>query len=248
MPTTRPTVHRSPPQSVTGTPRGKAFIAVAGNIGSGKSSLTRLLCKHFGWTPFFESVEDNPYLSDFYADMKRWSFHLQVYFLSNRFRSHKAIAEGPESVVLDRVIYEDAEIFARNLFEIGKMDRRDYDNYLALYGVMTEYLRPPDLLIYLQANVDTLVRQISLRGRPFEQAIPREYLDQLNRHYESWITRYALGPLLVVRSDALDFVNKNDDFQNVVEMVCAKLRAPSRSGAQRRRQAGARAGGSSGRV
>ncbi len=205
------------------SPRGKAFIAVAGNIGSGKSSLTRLLCEHFHWTPFFESVEDNPYLSDFYADMDRWSFHLQVYFLSNRFRSHKAIAEGPESVVLDRVIYEDAEIFARNLFEIGKMDRRDYENYRALYGVMTEYLRPPDLLIYLRANVDTLLRQISLRGRSFEQSIPREYLEQLNRHYEAWITRYALGPLLVVESDALDFVNKPDDFRTITEMVCAEL-------------------------
>ncbi len=205
------------------SPREKAFLAVAGNIGSGKSSLTRLLCEHFHWTPFFESVEDNPYLSDFYADMERWSFHLQVYFLSNRFRSHKAIAEGPESVVLDRVIYEDAEIFARNLFEIGKMDRRDYENYRALYGVMTEYLRPPDLLIYLRANVDTLLRQISLRGRSFEQSIPREYLEQLNRHYESWITRYALGPLLVVESDTLDFVNKPDDFRTITEMVCAKL-------------------------
>ena len=205
------------------SPRGKAFLAVAGNIGSGKSSLTRLVCEHFHWTPFFESVEDNPYLSDFYADMKRWSFHLQVYFLSNRFRSHKAIAEGPESVVLDRVIYEDAEIFARNLFEIGKMDRRDYENYRALYGVMTEYLRPPDLLIYLRANVDTLLRQISLRGRSFEQSIPREYLEQLNRHYEAWITRYALGPLLVVESDTLDFVNNPDDFHTITEMVCAKL-------------------------
>lgn len=125
----------------TGNPK-KAFLAVAGNIGSGKSSLTRLLSQRMKWTPFFESVEDNPYLSDFYADMKRWSFNLQVYFLSNRFRSHKAISEGPESVILDRVIYEDAEIFARNLFEIGKMDERDYRNYVALYEVMTEYLRP----------------------------------------------------------------------------------------------------------
>lgn len=197
----------------------KLFIAVAGNIGSGKSSLTKLLSEHFGWTPYFESVEDNPYLTDFYADMKRWSFNLQVYFLSNRFRSHKAITEGPKSVVLDRAIYEDAEIFARNLFEIGNMEERDYNNYVALYGVMTEYLRPPDLLIYLRANVDTLQRQISLRGREFEQSIKREYLEQLNRHYEAWITRYKLGPLLVVESDTLDFVNKKEDLEKVLSMI-----------------------------
>lgn len=201
----------------------KYFLAVAGNIGSGKSSLTNLLSAHFGWTPYFESVEDNPYLSDFYADMKRWSFNLQVYFLSNRFRSHKSITEGPQSVILDRAIYEDAEIFARNLFEIGNMEERDYQNYVALYEVMTGYLRAPDLLIYLRANVDTLMRQIALRGRDFEQSIRREYLEQLNRHYEAWITRYALGKVLVVESDTLDFVNRKDDFRRVVEMIGGKL-------------------------
>ena len=221
---------QSPLSPAAARPQGKVFIAVAGNIGSGKSSLTRLLCEHFTWTPFFESVEDNPYLSDFYADMHRWSFHLQVYFLSNRFRSHKAIAEGPESVVLDRVIYEDAEIFARNLYEIGKMDRRDYENYRALYGVMTEYLRPPDLLIYLRASVDTLLRQISLRGRSFEQSIPREYLEQLNRHYESWITRYTMGPVLVLESDTLDFVNRPDDFRRVTELTCQGLGTQQQTG------------------
>jgi len=211
---------RKSPQS---SPKDKVFLAVAGNIGAGKSSLTQLLSQRMGCTPFFESVEDNPYLSDFYADMKRWSFNLQVYFLSNRFRSHKAISEGPESVILDRVIYEDAEIFARNLFEIGKMDQRDYDNYAALYGVMTEYLRPPDVLIYLRANVDTLHRQISLRGRDFEQSIQREYLEQLNRHYESWIARYDRGKLLIIESDSLDFVNKNRDLDTVVGMVRGAL-------------------------
>ena len=206
------------------TTKRKVFVAVAGNIGSGKSSLTRLLSRALGWKPIFESVEDNPYLSDFYADMKRWSFNLQVYFLSNRFRSHKAITEGPESVILDRVIYEDAEIFARNLFEIGNMEERDYNNYVALYHVMTEYLRPPDLLIYLRANVDTLVRQIALRGRDFEQSIKREYLEQLNGHYENWIKNYRLGRLLVVESDSLDFVNKKEDLQRVVGMIKKKLR------------------------
>ncbi len=206
----------------------KYFLAVAGNIGSGKSSLTGLLSTHFGWTPYFESVEDNPYLSDFYADMKRWSFNLQVYFLSNRFRSHKTITEGPSSVILDRAIYEDAEIFARNLYEIGNMEKRDYDNYVALYGVMTEYLRAPDLLIYLRATVDTLMHQISLRGRDFEQGIRREYLEQLNRHYEAWITRYALGPLLVVESDELDFVNNKEDFAAVVRLIEGKLKRSQR--------------------
>jgi deoxyadenosine/deoxycytidine kinase len=202
---------------------GKAFVAVAGNIGSGKSSLTRLLSTANGWTPMFESVEDNPYLSDFYGDMKRWSFQLQVYFLSNRFRSHKSITEGNNSVVLDRVIYEDAEIFAKNLYEIGNMQKRDYENYLALYDVMTEYLHPPDLLVYLRANVDTLLHQISLRGRDFEKSIKREYLEQLNGHYESWIARYTKGKLLVVESDGLDFVNRPEDLRAVLAMIGSKL-------------------------
>lgn len=204
----------------------KAFVAVAGNIGSGKSSLTRLLSDAMEWTPMYESVEDNPYLSDFYRDMRRWSFQLQVYFLSNRFRSHKSITEGTRSVVLDRVIYEDAEIFARNLFEIGNMEERDYNNYVALYTVMTDYLHPPDLLIYLRASVDTLVRQIALRGRDFEQSIQREYLEQLNRHYESWIARYTRGKLLVVQSDGLDFVNRKPDLEKVLRMVKEGLGSP----------------------
>ena len=201
------------------TSRSNVFVAVAGNIGSGKSSLTRLLSSERGWIPMFESVEDNPYLSDFYTDMRRWSFQLQVYFLSNRFRSHKSITEGGRSVVLDRVIYEDAEIFARNLFEIGNMEERDYRNYVALYDVMTEYLHPPDLLIYLRANVDTLMRQIAQRGRDFEQSIKREYLEQLNRHYEAWIQRYTKGKLLVVESDNLDFVNNREDLDRVIRLV-----------------------------
>jgi deoxyadenosine/deoxycytidine kinase len=212
-----------------GARRGKVFLAVAGNIGSGKSSLTDLLSRRMGWRPFFESVEDNPYLSDFYADMNRWSFNLQVYFLSNRFRSHKAISEGPASVILDRVIYEDAEIFARNLYEIGRMDERDYRNYVALYGVMTEYLRPPDLLIYLRASVDTLLKQIALRGRDFERSISREYLEQLNRHYEGWIERYRRGKVLVVESDSLDFVNRPEDLETVVRMVEQRLGRRGRS-------------------
>jgi hypothetical protein len=199
------------------------FIAVAGNIGSGKSSLTRLLAQHFGWKPYFESVDDNPYLPDFYADMKRWSFHLQIYFLANRFKHHKRMTETGESVIQDRSIYEDAEIFARNLYDIGKMDQRDYDNYASLFEVMTDYLKTPDLMIYLRASVDTLVQQISQRGRSFEQGIQREYLEQLNKHYESWVDRYKRGPLLIVQSDHLDFVNRELDLRHVIELVQKKL-------------------------
>lgn len=206
------------------TPDRPLFIAVAGNIGAGKSSLTRLLGQHFGWKPYFESVDDNPYLADFYGDMTRWSFHLQIYFLSKRFKHHKEMTESGHSVIQDRSIYEDAEIFARNLYEIGKMDQRDYDNYVALYEVMTGYLKSPDLMIYLRASVDTLVHQIARRGRSFEQSIERGYLEQLNKHYESWIARYTKGPLLVIQNDNLDFVNREGDLNRVITMVKEKLR------------------------
>jgi deoxyadenosine/deoxycytidine kinase len=201
----------------------KLFVAVAGNIGSGKSSLTRLLSEHFNWEPYFESVEDNPYLSDFYSDMKRWSFHLQVYFLSRRFMNQKQILDSSRSIIQDRTIYEDAEIFARNLNEIGQMDERDYRNYRELFKVMMNYLKAPDLLIYLRASVDTLLRQISLRGRDFEKGITREYLEQLNRHYERWIANYALGPLLIIEGDSIDFVKNGEHFRGVVLAVERKL-------------------------
>jgi len=201
----------------------KLFVAVAGNIGSGKSSLTKLLSEHFRWEPYFESVDDNPYLSDFYANMKRWSFHLQVYFLSKRFMNQKQILESSRSIIQDRTIYEDAEIFARNLYEIGEMDERDFQNYRELFKVMTNYLKAPDLLIYLRASVDTLLRQISQRGRDFEKGITREYLEQLNRHYERWISRYDLGPLLIVEGDEVDFVKNGEHFHQIVNTVERKL-------------------------
>jgi deoxyadenosine/deoxycytidine kinase len=200
------------------------FIAVAGNIGAGKSSLARLLGERFSWKPYFESVDDNPYLSDFYGDMTRWSFHLQIYFLANRFKCHKEIVEASESVIQDRSIYEDAEIFARNLHDIGKMTDRDYTNYVSLFHVMMEYLKPPDLMVYLRANVDTLVKQISRRGREYEQGIPRSYLEQLNVLYEDWIARYKLGPLLIIESDNLDFVRNQIDLDYV--LACVKDRLP----------------------
>jgi hypothetical protein len=195
------------------------FVAVAGNIGAGKSSLARLLGERFQWKPYFESVDDNPYLSDFYGDMSRWSFHLQIYFLANRFKCHKEIVESSESVIQDRSIYEDAEIFARNLYDIGKMTERDYTNYVSLFHVMIEYLKPPDLMIYLRANVDTLMKQISKRGRDFEQGIQRSYLETLNTLYEDWINRYKLGPLLIIESDNLDFVNNKRDLDYILTSV-----------------------------
>ncbi|MFZ1730239.1 MAG: deoxynucleoside kinase [Bacteroidota bacterium] len=195
------------------------LIAIAGNIGSGKSSLTSLLHQKFGWTPHFESVDDNPYLPDFYADMKRWSFHLQVYFLSKRFILHREVFESGNTVVQDRSIYEDAEIFANNLHSIGRMDDRDFENYQALYAAMTSYLKPPDLLIYLRADIPTLQRQIHLRGRDFEQTIEVSYLEQLNTLYEDWIHRYSLGPLLIIDSDEADFVHDMQKQEEVLYQI-----------------------------
>ncbi len=197
----------------------KNFVTVAGNIGSGKSSLTNLIAQHYQWKPYYESVDDNPYLADFYGDMKQWSFHLQVYFLSHRFQTHKKIVESKESVIQDRSIYEDAEIFARNLHEIGNMDKRNYENYLALYKVMTDYLQPPDLMIYLKADINTLKKQIAKRGRSYEQNIKQEYLEQLNDHYETWINDYKLGKLLIIESDDIDFVHNKKDFENIIIKV-----------------------------
>jgi deoxyadenosine/deoxycytidine kinase len=201
----------------------KIFVAVAGNIGSGKSSLTNMLSKHYGWQSFYESVDDNPYLADFYGDMNRWSFNLQVYFLSKRFNDHKRIVDGTANVIQDRSIYEDAEIFAKNLHDIGKMDDRDYTNYVELYKVMMQYLQPPDLLIFLDARIETLLKQIARRGRNYEQSIPRDYLEQLSGLYKGWIQRYTLGPLLVIPSDEVDFVHERCDFNRMLMLIHSKL-------------------------
>ncbi len=202
---------------------GKKYVAIAGNIGAGKSSLTRVLSDYFKWEAFYERVDDNPYLSDFYDDMRRWSFNLQVFFLSSRFAHQQRIEEIPHSIVQDRSIYEDAEIFARNLYEMGLMDGRDFENYQELFALMTSYLRPPDLLIYLRASVPTLVRQIQARGRDFEAGIRIDYLERLNTHYEDWIERYDLGPKMVVETDALDFVNETTDRFEIVSRVEGRL-------------------------
>jgi len=203
----------------------KTFCAVAGNIGSGKSTLTGLLAERFAWRPYYEYVEGNPYLSDFYRDMPRWSFHLQVYFLSKRFQHHREILEVPESVIQDRTIYEDAEIFARNLHENGRMDRRDYENYVELFGIMTRFLEPPDLLIYLRTSVPVLLERIRTRGRPYEQTIPPAYLEQLDRHYEEWIERYDLSPLLVVETDEVDLIGEKAELEGIADRVQRRLEA-----------------------
>ena len=194
------------------------FIAIAGNIGAGKSSLTHLLAKHFGWRAFFESVDDNPYLADFYEDMRRWSFNLQIYFLSSRFRHQKDLISDGKNFVQDRTIYEDVEIFAKNLHNMGLMSDRDFENYEALFREMTDYLRPPDLLIYLRAQVPTLVRQIQSRGRDYESTIRIEYLERLNRLYENWIEEYS-HEKLIIDTDDLDFVNNQEDLGRVIELV-----------------------------
>lgn len=197
----------------------KIFISVAGNIGSGKSSLTGLLAKKFNWLPYYESVADNPYLSDFYGDMTRWSFNLQIYFLAHRFKIHKDLTEKPGSVIQDRSIYEDVEIFAKNLHKLGKMSDRDYDTYTNLFEDMTAYLQPPDLLVYLQASIPTLVNQIKIRGRDFEKDIDINYLEELNDSYEKWISSYNLGRVLIINKDNLDFVHSHNDFNFIIEKI-----------------------------
>ena len=202
---------------------GKKYVAIAGNIGVGKSSLTKVLSDYFKWEAFYERVDDNPYLADFYEEMRRWSFNLQVYFLSSRFKHQHAIEAAPHSVVQDRSIYEDAEIFARNLFEMGLMAERDYDSYRELFAIMTGYLRAPDLLVYLRASVPTLVQHIQMRGRAYETGIRIDYLERLNTHYEDWIARYSLGPKMIIDVDEYDFVNRGEDRTDLIGRIEGRL-------------------------
>lgn len=194
-------------------------LAVSGNIGSGKTTLTEKLAKHYGWKAEFEAVDDNPYLPDFYEDMKRWSFHLQVYFLNSRFNQLKSIQGSSESTIQDRTIYEDAYIFAANLYKSNLLTERDYANYKNLFDSMISHVKAPDLLIYLKADIPKLVGQIEKRGRSYETAMRIDYLKNLNSHYEEWIAGYKEGKLLVIDVNQLDFVERPSDFSFIVEKI-----------------------------
>jgi len=198
-------------------------IAVAGNIGSGKTTLTGLLAKQFNWEPQFEEVDDNPYLNDFYDDMQRWSFNLQVYFLNKRFNQIIDIRESGRSVIQDRTIYEDAEIFAPNLHAMGLMTTRDFNNYQDLFRLISQFLNPPDLLIYLRASVPTLVRNIQKRGRDYENSIRIDYLKKLNDRYETWITGYTAGKLLIVDVDNINFPENPEDLGIIINSIQAEI-------------------------
>ena len=198
-------------------------IAICGNIGSGKTTLARMLAKHYNWEAEFESVEDNPYLRDFYKDMPRWSFHLQVYFLNNRFDQIKTIRASKRTTIQDRTIYEDAYIFAANLYKSGFLNDRDYSSYLSLFHSMIQHVDAPDLLIYLKADIPKLVKQIQKRGRDYEDAIRLDYLKNLNDHYREWMDGYALGNKLVIDVNELDFVANIEDFSQIVGKIDTEL-------------------------
>lgn len=198
-------------------------IAIAGNIGSGKTTLTGLLAKHFGWDPHYEDVDTNPYLNSFYEDMQRWSFNLQIYFLNSRFRQVVDIRKSGKTVIQDRTIYEDAYIFAPNLHSMNLMSTRDFENYRSLFDLMSSFIQPPDLLIYLRASVPTLVNQIQKRGRDYENAIRLDYLKNLNEIYEDWIENYKFGKVLIVDADTLKVSENPEDLGSVIEKINAQL-------------------------
>lgn len=194
-------------------------LAVSGNIGSGKTTLTEKLAKHYGWQAEYEAVDQNPYLPDFYEDMKRWAFHLQVYFLNSRYNQIRKIQESPMSTIQDRTIYEDAYIFAANLYKSKLLTERDYWNYKTLFDSMITHVKAPDLLIYLKADIPKLVGQIEKRGRSYETAMRIDYLKNLNSHYQDWIAGYKEGKLLIVDVNELDFVERQEDFSFIVEKI-----------------------------
>jgi len=198
-------------------------IAIAGNIGAGKTTLTALLSKHYGWEAHYESTDDNPYLDDFYHDMQRWSFNLQVYFLNNRFNQVLDIRKSGKTVIQDRTIYEDAEIFAPNLHDMSLMSTRDFNNYRSLFDLMTRLIEPPDLLIYLRASIPTLVNQIQKRGRDYENSIRLDYLKQLNQRYEAWISKYHKGKMLIINVDEINFAESAEDLSKVIDRIDAQI-------------------------
>ncbi len=198
-------------------------IAIAGNIGSGKTTLTRLLSKHYGWEAHYEDVDDNPYLNDFYEDMQRWSFNLQIYFLNSRFNQTLDIRKSGKTVIQDRTIYEDAYIFAPNLHAMGLMSTRDFENYFTLFNLISGLIKPPDLILYLRATVPTLVSQIQNRGRKYEDNIRLDYLKRLNERYEAWAEAYNMGNMLIVEADHYDFPNNADHLSEVIDKIDAEI-------------------------
>ena len=198
-------------------------IAVTGNIGAGKTTLTTMLAKHYGWSAQYEDVDHNPYLDDFYQDMSKWSFALQMYFLGSRFRQVKEIRESGKNIIQDRTIYEDAHIFAENLNEMNLLSDRDYNNYTSLFNLMKSFVSAPDLLIYLKADMSTLTKQIAKRGREYEAGISIDYLMRLNKKYEAWINSYKEGKLLIIDVNDLDFVEREEDFGYILERIDAEL-------------------------
>jgi deoxyadenosine/deoxycytidine kinase len=198
-------------------------VAIAGNIGSGKTTLTEKLAKHYNWDAQFEDVEHNPYLNDFYDDMQRWSFNLQIYYLNSRFNQIQEIKQSGKKIIQDRTIYEDAHIFAPNLHSMGLMTTRDFENYFSLFNLMQSFISAPDLLIYLRASVPTLVNQIQKRGREYEETIRLDYLKRLNERYEAWISTYDKGKLLIIDTDEINFAEKDEDLGKVINSIEAEI-------------------------
>jgi deoxyadenosine/deoxycytidine kinase len=201
----------------------KKFVAVAGNIGVGKSTLVTLLCQQLNWQPFYEPQDENPYLADFYQDMRAWAFHSQIFFLTRRLRMHRQLIDNPTSAIQDRSVYEDAEVFAKNLYRQGQIDERDYGSYRDLYQVLVDFLPPPDLVVYLRASVPTLLDRIYQRGRTYERQILPEYLSQLNFLYEDWIANFGLCPVLTVPADELNYVAHTGHLDLIVNKIQEKL-------------------------
>lgn len=198
-------------------------VAIAGNIGAGKTTLTQLLAKHYNWDSHFENAEDNPYLDDFYAEMERWSFNLQVFFLNNRFEQILKIQKSGKNIIQDRTIYEDAKIFAPNLHAMGLLTNRDFNNYSSLFDLMENLVTPPDLLIYLRADIKTLVGQIHKRGRAYENSISIDYLSRLNERYEAWASQYEKGKILIIDVDNIDFVENPEDLGKIIDRIDAQI-------------------------
>lgn len=198
-------------------------IAIAGNIGAGKTTLVNLLANHYNWTPHLEAVDDNPYLQDFYEDMATWAFPLQIYFLNSRFAQVSEIRKSPTTIIQDRTIYEDAYIFAKNLKASHYLTERDFNTYFSLFQNMSSLIKPPDLLIYLKANITTLISQISRRGRDYESTISIKYLEDLNRYYEEWISNYKEGNLMIIDVDSLDYVNNPEDLGHIIKRIDAEF-------------------------